>query len=259
MENNRKLGLYVSYYLARFDEQAYQNLGFGNQLQTHKKISEILSVKQQTVQNWRDEFDPLFGHRAGWHQRPMNPSRIRVAQALENLDELQVRSIAKDILSGKIKEEPDEEEQLLSIASDESKGRTPQPFIVRAPTGKAAEEYFQKHYSENKFPVDGKLIDCRDLGVGYDFRIETADKKFFVEVKGLSEFTGGVLFTNKEWSTAKEHGEKYFLCVVSNLSEKAEIVFIQNPADKLNPKKNIYTSIQISWSVTQNQLADLND
>jgi len=201
----------------------------------------------------------LFGHRAGWYQRPMNPSRIRVAQALENLDELQVRSIAKDILTGKIQEEPDEEEQLLTIASDETKGKSTQKFILRAPTGKAAEEYFQKHFSENKFPVDGKLIDCRDLGVGYDFRIETATEKYFVEVKGLSEFTGGVLFTNKEWSTAKEHGKKYFLCVVSNLNEKAEIVFIQNPAEKLNPKKNIYTSIQISWSVTQNQLAELND
>jgi hypothetical protein len=67
------------------------------------------------------------------------------------------------------------------------------------------------------------------------------------------------LFTNKEWTTAREHGEKYFLCVVSNLNENAEIVFIQHPADKLVPKKNIYTSIQISWSVTQNQLADIND
>jgi len=259
MENNHKLGLYVSYYLSRFDEEAYQNLGFGNQVETHNKIGELLSVKPHTVKNWRDEFDPLFGHRAGWYQRPMNPSRIRVAQALENLDELQVRSIAKDILTGKIQEEPDEEEQLLTIASDETKGKSTQKFILRAPTGKAAEEYFQKHFSENKFPVDGKLIDCRDLGVGYDFRIETVTEKYFVEVKGLSEFTGGVLFTNKEWATAKEHGEKYFLCVVSNLNEKAEIVFIQNPADKLNPKKNIYTSIQISWSVTQSQLAELND
>ncbi len=259
MENNRKLGLYVSYYLSRFDEQAYQNLGFGNQMETHNKLGELLSVKPKTVQNWRDEFDPLFGHRAGWYQRPMSPSRIRVAQALENLDEFQVRSIVKDILSGNIKEEPDEEEQLLTIASDEKKGNATQKFILRAPTGKAAEEYFRKHYSENKIPVDGKLIACRDLGVGYDFRIESETEKYFVEVKGLSEFTGGVLFTNKEWSTAKEHGEKYFLCVVSNLNETAEIVFIQNPADKLNPKKNIYTSIQISWSVTQNQLAVIND
>ena len=259
MENNHKLGLYVSYYLSRFDEQAYQNLGFGNQMETHNKIGEILSVNPHTVKNWRDEFDPLFGHRVGWYQRPMNPSRIRVAQALESLDEQQVQSIVKDILTGKLIEEPDAEEQLLSIASDDSKGRAPQPFIVRAPTGKAAEEFFLTHYSENKKPVEGKLIDCRDLGVGYDFRIEKGDNKFFVEVKGISDFSGGVLFTNKEWTVAKSEGNNYFLCIISNLSEKPEIVFIQNPAEKLNPKKNIYTSIQISWGVTQNQLAELND
>jgi hypothetical protein len=256
MENNHKLGLYISYYLARFDKDAYTKLGYGNQSQTHKKIGELLSVKPQTVQNWRDEFDPLFGHRAGWYQRPMNPSRIRVAQALENLDELQVRSIAKDILTGKIQEEPEEEEQLLSIASDESKGRAVQPFIVRAPTGKAAEEFFMNHYSENKFPVDGTLIDCRDLGVGYDFRIENSDKYTFVEVKGLAEISGGVLFTNKEWTVAKSEGDNYFLCVVSNLTENAEIMFIQNPAQKLKPKKNIYTTIQISWGVSQIQLSE---
>jgi len=257
MENNHKLGLYVSYYLARFDKQAYQNLEFGNQLATHIKIGELLSVNPHTVKNWRDEFDPLFGHRAGWYQRPMNPSRIRVAQALENLDEIQVRSIVNDILTGKTQEEPDEEQQLLSIASDETKSRRPRPFIVRAPTGKAAEEFFMNHFSENNFPVDGKLIDCRDFGVGYDFRIENADKKTFVEVKGLTEISGGVLFTNKEWTVAHNEGDNYFLCVISNLRDKVEINFIQNPTKKLNPKKNIYTTIQVSWGVSQNQLAEL--
>ncbi|MEJ7739045.1 MAG: DUF3883 domain-containing protein [Chitinophagaceae bacterium] len=259
MENNHKLGLYVSYYLSRFDVDAYQNLGFGNQIETHNKIGELLSVNPHTVKNWRDEFDPLFGHRAGWYQRPMNPSRIRVAQALENLDEFQVRSIAKDILTGKIQEEPDEEEQLLAIASEETKGKSTQKFILRTPTGKAAEEYFLKHFSENKKPFEGKLIDCRDLGVGYDFRIESGDSKYFIEVKGLSEFIGGVLFTNKEWTVAKSEGDSYFLCVISNVSDQPEIIFIQNPFEKLKPKKNIYTTIQISWSVTQNQLAELND
>lgn len=259
MENNHKLGLYVSYYLSRFDDDAYRNLGFGNQIETHEEIGKLLDIKPHTVKNWRDEFDPLFGHRAGWYQRPMNPSRIRVAQALENLDGSQILSIVKDILSGKIKEEPDEEEQLLLIASDETKGKSFQKFILRAPTGRAAEEYFQKHYSKNKLPVDGTLYDCRDLGVGYDFKIENSSGQYFIEVKGLSQFTGGILFTDKEWSTATNIGNNYFLCIVSNLSEQPKIIFVQNPANRLNPKKNIYTSIQISWSISQNQLTPLND
>ncbi|PKP03749.1 MAG: hypothetical protein CVU11_07055 [Bacteroidetes bacterium HGW-Bacteroidetes-6] len=257
MENNHILGLYVSYYLSRFDKIAYQNLGYGNQLETHKNIGKLLSVNPYTIKNWRDEFDPLFGHRVGWYQRPMNPSRIRVAQALENLDELQIRGIVEDILSGKINQEPDDVNQLILIASDDVKRKSTHKFILRAPTGKAAEEYFQHHYSENKIPVAGELIDCRDLGVGYDFRIENETNKHFVEVKGLSDTTGGIQFTNKEWTTAKEQGDKYFLCVVSNLSGEVVIDFIQNPAKKISPQKNLYTSIQISWSVTQKQLAEI--
>jgi len=93
MEDNHKLGLYVSYYLSRFDDEAYQNLGFGKQLETHNKIGELLSVNSHTVKNWRDEFDPLFGHRADWYQRPMIPSRLNVSQALELLDEFNARNI----------------------------------------------------------------------------------------------------------------------------------------------------------------------
>lgn len=107
--------------------------------------------------------------------------------------------------------------------------------------------------------MNGDLKDCRDLGIGYDFRIEQFNQNIYIEVKGLSEISGGVLFTNKEWTVANNEGANYFLCVVSNLSEKVEINFIQNPAEKLNPKKNIYTTIQVSWSVTQNQLAELYD
>lgn len=257
MENNHKLGLYVSYYLARFNEIAYQNLGFGNQKETHKRIGDLLSVKPQTVQNWRDEFDPLFGHRAGWYQRSMSISRIRVVQALEDLDELQIREIVLDILLGHIQNDNNVLEQLLNIAStDESKNKISK-FILRAPTGRAAEEFFIKHFSENKRPIDGILSDCRDLGVGYDFSIEGEKENCYVEVKGLTDYSGGILFTSKEWMVAKSKGENYFLCIVSNISVKAEIIFIQDPATKLNPKKNIYTSIQINWSVPEKQLADL--
>lgn len=254
MEINHKLGLYVSYYLSRFDNQAYQNLGFGNQLETHLKIGELLSIKPQTVKNWRDEFDPLFGHRAGWYQRPMIPSRVRVAQALENLDETSIRSIVNDILSGKIKEESESEEQLLSIVSDTLENKESQKFILRAPTGKAAEEFFVKYFSETQIPYNGELFDCRDLGVGYDFRIENGGEKYYVEVKGLADNSGEVLFTNKEWAVALNEGERYILCIVTNVNANPAITLIKNPGAKINPKKNIFTSIQINWSITESQL-----
>lgn len=257
--NPNLLAIIVAFYLSKYDKQGLKNLGFKNDADAFESTARILGIKKNYVKFRRDEFDPIHPWRKGW-QRPMDNRIIKSIEALQDLEEPDLRDIVLGILHDEKYRNSEDVKQITSLFSEDKKERIAVgKFVLRAPTGKAAEEYFQKHYSENKIPVDGKLIDCRDLGIGYDFRIETSTEKYFVEVKGLSEFTGGVLFTNKEWSTAKEHGEKYFLCIVSNLNEKAEIVFIQNPADKLNPKKNIYTSIQISWSVTQNQLADIND
>jgi hypothetical protein len=258
MENNHKLALYVSYYLSRFNDEALKNLGYSSWNEAYDVIGDKLKVKKLSIRNWRDEFNPLFGYRAVWYQRPMSPSIIKVVQALKDLDEQAIRTIVEDILADTFKKNEEEIEQLMNIIIDDIKRKTESKFIVRGPTGELAEE-FNKYFKKAKMPLDGDLIDRSDLGIGYDFRIENTENKTFVEVKGLAEMSGGFLFTNKEWTVAQSEGDNYFICVVSNLSEKVEINFIQNPAEKLNPKKNIYTTIQISWSVTQNQLAELYD
>jgi hypothetical protein len=198
----------------------------------------------------------LFGHRAGWYQQPLSPSRAQVAQALENLDEIEIRGLVKDILSGELKNNPDEEQQLLAVVSEE-KNPPKKNFIVRGPTGRAAEDFFKDYHALAKEPFVGQLIDCRDRGCGYDFKIVSPEGEKYVEVKGLAEVSGGVLFTDKEWKTAKDSADKYFLCVVKNIPENPTIHFIKNPARKLEVKKNIYTTIQISYTVTESQLENV--
>lgn len=259
MENNHKLALYVSYYLSRFDKIAYQNLGYGKQQPTHKKIGEILEINPHTVQNWRDQFDPIHGNRKGWYQREMTQSRLNVVRALGDLNESEVRSIVDEILSGKIDDEPVLKSQLISIVADETNEKVDKKFVIRTPTGDAAELFFIQYYNETLKPVKGNLVDCRHLGCGFDFRIDSTSLQIYVEVKGLADFSGGILFTDKEWQVAKEKGEDFFLCVVKSINQNPEINFIQNPASKINPKKNIYTTIQINWSVTESQLTELND
>ena len=258
MEDKHKLALYVTYYLARFNNEALFNLGYKSWNDAYSDISKKLDVKKLSVRNRRDEFDPLFEHRAGWYQRPMSPSRIKVVQALENLDELQVREIVIDILSGGIQNEPDEAEQLLSIITNDKKKVTKR-FILRGPTGKSAENFFLKKFNESPIPVNGKLIDCREFGCGYDFKIKSNQGTYFIEVKGLSEISGGILFTDKEWRIANKNGEHYFLCIIKNISNDPEILFINNPAKRLIPKKNIYTVLQINWSVSEKELKLLNE
>ncbi|MEO6547715.1 MAG: DUF3883 domain-containing protein [Ferruginibacter sp.] len=258
MENNHKLGLYVSYYLSRFDKEAYQNLGFGKQVPTHKKIGELLKINFHTIRNWRDQFDPIHRHRVGWHQREITQSRINVAKALEDLNEVQVRGIVIDILTGMIKEEPEEEAQLLSIITEDTKDKSAKKFILRGPTGKTAEVFFIQYHNETSIPRAGSLIDCRDLGCGYDFKIESNNIEYYIEVKGMIDTAGGVSFTDKEWQVSTEKGDNFFLCIVKNIGTNPEIDFIQNPASKIKPKKNIYTTIQINWSVTENELNKLD-
>jgi len=178
---------------------------------------------------------------------------------LQDLEESDLREIVLRILNDENYRNSEEVTQITSLFSGSNKKIAIGKFILRAPTGKQAEEFFSEHFVQHKKPFDGTLIDCRDLGVGYDFRIETKEKKIFVEVKGLSAFSGGVIFTSKEWIIAKKEGDNYFLCVISSLNDHPNIIFIQNPFEKLNPKKNVHTTIQISWSVTQKQLAGLNE
>lgn len=256
--NSNLLAIIVAFYLSKFNKQGLTNLGYKNEREAFDAIADILGVKKNYIKFRRDEFDPIHPWRKGWI-RPMDNRVIRAIEALQDLDEYDLREIVLNIINSENYRHGEEVKKITSLFSVEKKEKIEVgQFILRAPTGKAAEEYFQKYYSEKKEPINGTLFDCRDLGVGYDFKIEKEGEIFFIEVKGISELSGGILFTNKEWTVAKNEKDKYFLCVISNLNLKPKISFIQNPAEKINPKKNVYTSIQISWSATQKQLSDLN-
>jgi len=255
MKENHKLTLFIAYYLARFNREAYAHLGYETMIEAHQDIGVKMKMNPHTVKQMRDGFDPLFGHRAGYYQVPLSKSRVQVAQAMQDLDESAVYNIVKSILDGALSINEEEKEQIVGVITTEGKKKISQGYILRTATGKKAEQFFIDYFSRHKLPVDGVLIDCREFGVGYDFRIEKSNERYFVEVKGISEAEGGILFTNKEWEMAKVNGERYFLCIIKGLDAVADATFIQNPFSKLTAKRNVYTSVQINWSVTEKQLS----
>lgn len=259
MENKHRLALYIAYYLARFDKVALKNLGYKNWESSFEDISDKLGVKKHSVRNWRDEFDPLFGYRAGWYQRPMSPSRRNVALALENVDESELRLIVEDILTGRIQNDTENLNHLLSIADENSDKHREISYILRGPTGKKAEQFFIEYHKRYQLPIEGELIDKREFGCGYDFEIKSESNQHFIEVKGLANNLGGILFTNKEWETAKQEGTRYTVCIVSNINQTPEISFINNPFKKLNPSKNIIQTVQVQWSVSNKDLQEIYD
>lgn len=254
MEENHKLALYVAYYLSKFDKTALTNLGYSTWTKAFDDIGNKLSVKKYSIKNWRDEFDPIHGHRVGWYQRPMSPSRVRVANAMGSLEEVEIRGLVIDILNGKINKEPDNLNELLKIVSiEESKSNH---FVLRGPTGKKAENFFIEYHRKYAKPIDGDIKDTREYGCGYDFEINSTET-YYIEVKGLANKSGGILFTSKEWETAIIYKDKYILAVVRNINESPTIKFLPNPTSVLNAKKNIVTTIQLNWSVTPNNLKNI--
>jgi len=249
METNHKLALYVAYYLSRFNVQGYENLGYKTMNEAHKAIGEILNTNPHTIKNMRDQFDPLHNHRVGWYQAPLSPSRVRVVEAFQDLSEEEIRSIIRDILDGTIEKDQSEKQQLLSIITTDQDTSSNRGFVLRGPTGKKAEDFFINYFTEFQSPISGELIDKRDYGAGYDFEVIANGSKYYVEVKGLSEISGGILFTNKEWDKAREFKEKYFLVIVANLDAAPKVTIIPNPARIIKPEKKIYTTIQIQWQV----------
>lgn len=249
---NNEQAIVVSYYLSRFNDEAVNNLGYKTWKDAFDDLSDKLQINKHTIKNWRDEFDPFHGHRAGWHQRQPRKTISNIISQFEQLEEFDIRQIAVEIINGNKIDLPD-------IDNSENEVITNPIFILRGPTGKKAEQFFIEYHRLNNLPIAGELIDKRDFGCGYDFEIKSESNQHFIEVKGLASNIGGLLFTNKEWETAKQERTKYTVCLVSNINDSPEISFINDPFSKLNPRKNIIQTVQVQWSVSNNELQGIND
>lgn len=249
---NNDQSIIVSYYLSRFNDEAVNNLGYKTWKDAFDDLSDKLQINKHTIKNWRDEFDPFHGHRAGWHQRQPRKTISNIISQFEQLEEFDIRQIAVEIINGNKIDLPE-------IDNSENEVITNPIFILRGPTGKKAEQFFIEYHRINNYPIAGELIDTTDLGCGYDFEIKSEFNEHFIEVKGLANKAGGILFTNKEWETAKKEGVKYTVCIVSDISNSPEVSFINDPFSKLNPRKQIIQTVQVQWSVSNNELQYIND
>jgi hypothetical protein len=248
----REQAIIISYYLSRFNDEAVNNLGYRTWKDAFEDLSEKLQINKHTIKNWRDEFDPFHGHRAGWYQRHPRKTISNIISQFEQLEEFDIKQIAEEIINGNKIDLPEIDNSEKEVISNPI-------FILRGPTGKKAEQFFIEHHRKTNLPIEGELIDTRDLGCGYDFEIKSTTDRQFIEVKGLASNVGGILFTNKEWEKAKHEREKYTVCLVSNINESPVISFINDPFAKLNPRKNIIQTVQVQWSVSNNELQSIND
>jgi len=72
------------------------------------------------------------------------------------------------------------------------------------------------------------------VGFGYD--VEFPSRHIYVEVQGCRGNIDDIRLTEKEWYVAENKGERYVLCIVSNLDGKDSpiINLIKNPYRSLS-------------------------
>ncbi|WP_028567162.1 DUF3883 domain-containing protein [Salisaeta longa] len=258
MDDCNALALVVAYYISRFDAAAYERLGRNTKKSAHRAVGQALGVKASTVKNMRDEFDPLHDNpRKGWHKRDLRPSRQKIVEMFGEMDEEGLYDVVRGILQDPTFRDADDVQEVVRevIETDKKPVRESASPASRMKTGRMAEDFFIDFHAETNRPAPGLLHDRRYHACGYDFEIQDSSATTFVEVKGMAEQSGGILFTDKEWRVASQKSGAYVVALVRNLVATPDVSFIWNPTASLEPKQRLYTTIRRSWTVPGAQLS----
>lgn len=109
-------------------------------------------------------------------------------------------------------------------------------------TGLEAELFFINNFKLIDYFQDGFLEDARLYGDGYDFQISSNINQYLVEVKGIREKQGKFRLTEKEFLTATEYKDNYFITIVLNMNQTPKLITIKNPINSLEFERYEYQS-----------------
>ena len=86
------------------------------------------------------------------------------------------------------------------------------------------------------YEVAEKLLE----NLGYDIKSVTpSGKSRYVEVKSLEKMGDSFVITNNEYTSAHQHGENYYICLINQKENRVEAMYIQNPIKILQFEKRI--------------------
>lgn len=244
MTNNisiRDKAVIIGLYLSKFDIEALKEFGFKGIYEAFNALGYSIGVKPASIKNYRDEFDPLFPNlRKGRHNRPIREHCKIYYDKFSSLDFISFTELIKSVLF-----ENYEIEKIL-IEQDKSSN-----FAKRLITGKAAEEYFKINYKSVENFKDFTLTDTTLYGCGFDFKLSSNNSFYCVEVKGLTNKSGNISFTEKECFMADKYKKQFCLFVALNFSEKPFHITIFDPLNsRLNFRKVEREIILTSYSAT---------
>lgn len=101
MKTSDVRGMLMGYLASRFENKILSDLGFGTFVGFSRHVAEKLRVKENSVKNWRDEFDGLNPNperkRKGWDRKP-TPSRVYMKMQLDSWTYDQLSGLANSVL-----------------------------------------------------------------------------------------------------------------------------------------------------------------
>lgn len=232
----------VGYAMSRLDVKYLDAFGFRSWKSAFSTIGDQLGIASASLKNLRDEFDPFHSNpRRGWHKRPLRRNRQRVLGELCDVSDDALVELVRGIVLG------DGTTTDIAVDALVLPVRTVQNVAERLLTGRRAEELFLKNCERLlRIPPD-QLIDLRNAAAGYDFGVKTQPSAA-IEVKGLKEKSGSVLFTDKEWSEALSRRDDYRLVVVGNLAATPVFGVWANPAEAFAARCRYQTTIAAQWT-----------
>ncbi len=223
------------------------NLNYDTYKEAYNDAGKRFGYKPNTIKNRRDDFDSIHDNgRNGWYQKELSKNSLEIIDTFGHISEDAMTEIVRELLSNN-------EYQVSNIPFGSLFTEPSKISYNRGLTGKKAELLFMEYFKQNYNNLNqGKLVDTRDEGCGYDFKLE--DTSIVFEVKGLSSKDGGISFTDKEWATAKEKAGDYNLVVISDVFTSPNIKLINNPYKTITPTKRYYSTLSIMWSIQSKKL-----
>jgi hypothetical protein len=214
-------------FLSKFDKVGLEYLGFTSFSEAYNGMAYALGGKPTSVKNYMQEFDPVFPNlRVGRHGRPMR-GHCRVI--MEQFGELPLEEFAETLRTNL--ERSSLPEGMAELHQFDEGDLMNLSFSKRLLTGVAAENFFESQFPSLAQFSGHSLENVSEFGCGFDFRIQSETSRPFqaAEVKGLAAASGSISMTEKEHRVAAHLGDRYYLCVVSNFSEKPVLSIYQNP------------------------------
>lgn len=198
----------IGYAMSRLDRSYLAVRHYNRWEQAFSEAANALFAPPATFKNLRDEFDPVHPNsRTGWHQRSLRQSRQRVLDELKDVTDDALMELVDRILK---REEAAVAEAIDSLAVVTNVAHN---VAERLLTGRRAEQYFlQECFPLVQVPFQ-QIRDCRQLACGFDFGVQERPE-WAIEVKGMKQPKGEILFTDREWFEAKIRQDNYWLVVV---------------------------------------------